>query len=635
MRPVAIVRFAVASLLVLACGHVALGQGAAARRWAVVIGVEKYSDPAISRLRFCAADAKLVAETLVKSCGYDARDVLVMTDDQKDAALRPVRTTLADQIPKWLAKAEPGDTVLIYFSGHGFLDDRGQGYLAPQDCRRDNLGLSALRTDELRNQLAQCKATQKMLVLDCCHAGGARGEADGAPSGQEVGSAFREAQGLVTMASCRKAEQSHEWDERGHGLFSFYLADGLGGAADRDGDGIVDSDELYHYVFDQVTTAARKELNVRQTPVRLVGDDATGVFALSRVTPRVRGKAMNGVKPPVAVEDVPAPRIRFEYLGALAGNSSGPAVFSPDGSLIATQGIRLWDPKTREEVAILKSSNKVNGNQEIASVVGFSRDGKKLIANGGMFTTDKFFELWDVAAEKSLLLRGYVDDRGQDQYNHPCFAADGRVAYIRMFYDRARTDTRYYLMLWDMDTGKETVLRSAPALAQVRALAAAPDGKTLALGDDQGNIVLFDPATRTARTSFSAHGSSIQALFYAPKGDLLASNSFDDTTLRLWDAATGRKVGVLKMDREGIYQKVVFHPSAPILATSCGPIYNATTQRMKPLTFWDLRTRKPLEIEELDAFDPLAFSPDGTVFAAMAVGPPTTIGLWRVHLHAE
>jgi len=255
------------------------------RKWAVVVGVNQYLGEGIPSLEFCVADANLVAKQLVERCGYDEKRVLTLTDDRKEAHLRPLRINLDRQLRNWLSLAAAGDTVFVYFSGHGFLDERGQGFLAPQDCERNNLGLSAFRTDELRDMLRQCKATQKVLILDCCHAGGGKGDAAPSSSSQELGNAFKSASGLVTIASCRKSETSLEWKAKGQGVFTYFLSSGLGGAADFDRNGIVDNLELYRYVSDEVPTTAQRELNGVQVPVQIIGDDVAGVFALSRVAP--------------------------------------------------------------------------------------------------------------------------------------------------------------------------------------------------------------------------------------------------------------------------------------------------------------------------------------------------------------
>jgi formylglycine-generating enzyme required for sulfatase activity len=283
----------------------------AGRKWAVVIGVNTYLDPKIPNLRFCVADARLMADTLAAKCGYDARRILLIADDQPQDHLRPLGINLRNQIAGWLKHAAPGDTVLVFFSGHGFLDDRGQGFLAPKDCEKDHLGLSGFRTDDLRDMLQQCRATQKLLVLDCCHAGGAKSLDDAGPSGQEMGMAFQKAEGLITLASCRRKEQSQEWAQKGQGLFTYFLAQGLQGRADYDGNRLVDSDELYRYAVDRVPTTAQRELNARQTPVRLIGEDVVGVFALSRPSAVESGALPKRLANRLGMEFVLIPAGRF------------------------------------------------------------------------------------------------------------------------------------------------------------------------------------------------------------------------------------------------------------------------------------------------------------------------------------
>jgi formylglycine-generating enzyme required for sulfatase activity len=251
-------------------------------RWAVIVGVNKYTDPKMSSLRFCVPDAKLMAEVLQKKCGYAKENILLMTDDGP-ADLQPTKANLQKQIPTWLKKTGPRDTILVYFAGHGSVL-RGQSALIPQDFESANPGLSSYRVDELRDALHDSNAAQKLLVLDCCHGGGAKAGIALALSGEDLGGA-KTAGGLITFTGSRKTQTSLESAEKGHGVFTWCLARGLGGEADFDKDGIVDSDEIYRFVFSEVPATA-KEVDPKheQQPVRIIGEDVIGVFALARVS---------------------------------------------------------------------------------------------------------------------------------------------------------------------------------------------------------------------------------------------------------------------------------------------------------------------------------------------------------------
>jgi Caspase domain len=312
------------------------------RKWAIVIGVQEYLDPGIPSLKYSVADARLVRKQLAEKCGYDPSHILLITDDQTKAHLRPLRRNLQIQVAEWLKKAGPKDTVLVFFSGHGFLDNAGRGFLSATDSERDNLGPTSLSTEELRDMLRRCRATQKVLVLDCCHAGVAKAVGGTGPSSQELGNSFRLAEGLITMASCRKNELSYEWDAKGHSLFTYFLAEGLSGAADKAGnrDGVVDSDELYAYTLDNVSVVGQQELNAQQSPVRIMLDDVVGRFALARVDKNGIGR-----EPPTA-PPLPLPQ--------------------PGADALEPIKDRPLDQKAVLEVQqmLVNASNSKNGNQE-------------------------------------------------------------------------------------------------------------------------------------------------------------------------------------------------------------------------------------------------------------------------------
>ena len=297
--------FRVSSLLLLVLGTTALAQppgvekaivrdrtGAnpfeAGKKWAVLIGVNDYGDPGITDLRYCVADAKRVAATLTEHCGYPAENILTFTDDQVRAHLHPNKF-LPGGVADWLGNARPGDTVFVFFSGHGFLDHQKRGFLALQDTELENLAKTSLATQDLRDMLHRCRASQKILVLDCCHAATERGEESTGPSSEEIGRAFDDAKGLITLASCGKEEFSLEWPAKEQGLFTHHLDQGMRGASDANRDGYVTSGELYEYTFAHVRAAAQRVFGRKQQPRQIRGADVIGTFALARcrVVPRM------------------------------------------------------------------------------------------------------------------------------------------------------------------------------------------------------------------------------------------------------------------------------------------------------------------------------------------------------------
>ncbi|MBC8871011.1 MAG: Gldg family protein [Planctomycetes bacterium] len=266
-------------------------------KWAVVVGVGQYFDSKIPDLKNPAADARLVADVLSDVCGYPAEQVLLICDDQAEERLRPSGANLRKHIADWLKQSKQGDTVVVFYSGLGFVDERGHGILAPADCDKARLAETGFLVDDLREMLDQCKATQKLLILDCGHGENKKDKKSIGASSAELGIALQNADRLITLGSCAKNESSGEWGAKQHGLFAYLLAEGLRGKADLDGNGQVDSDELYRFLADKVPSAALWEVGNEQNPVRCIPLSVKGVYALARV-PAASG----------AVEDDPGPR---------------------------------------------------------------------------------------------------------------------------------------------------------------------------------------------------------------------------------------------------------------------------------------------------------------------------------------
>ena len=277
----------------------------AARRWALVIGVGRYTDPAIPAIPFCVKDSQDLAAALTAS-GYE---VLRLADDGAADYLKPIKSNILVQAERFLGDEVigPEDLVLVYFSGHGFATEEG-AYLAAGDTWESKAELTALRVSWLRDLLKVCHANKKVLVLDACHSG--LGKSVGKDLVVERINAAAQGAGFVTLASCRANQKS--WELKGvpgqpdgrNSTFTYYLVQGLKGAADRDRDGEIVLSEMNRYLYEQVTGWARRA-GLEQTPV-MNPASVEGEIALARrrsgsvtpVGPTVQGATLVAASDP-------------------------------------------------------------------------------------------------------------------------------------------------------------------------------------------------------------------------------------------------------------------------------------------------------------------------------------------------
>ena len=255
------------------------------KQWAVLIGVEKYTKA--SPLSFTVNDVRQLADTLKTRGGYKKEDILEITDSGAEKTVQPFKESILEGLSHWLGKAGPNDTVLVYFTGHGFQDKEGKMYLAPIDCDPKDPSATGIPIEKVREQIAGCKAGLRVLVLDACHAGSEKGETeDHELTTKDLQSVFENLEGVVTLASCKANEKSLIWDDKQQSLFSYWFNQGLRGHADRDSNGAVDIDELYKFVERRVRNTAEARFRRPQTPVRIVRTGVTGVPNVVKLKPQ-------------------------------------------------------------------------------------------------------------------------------------------------------------------------------------------------------------------------------------------------------------------------------------------------------------------------------------------------------------
>lgn len=254
-------------------------QGSSPRnRWAVVIGIGHYDKPAIPGLHYPLADAEAFYQVLIEKGNFKKENVLLLTDKtEKRPTLRNIKWALGTFLAR---SAQKDDLVIIYYAGHGApeVDPRGAEpdglakYLVPSDADPDDLYSTALPMDEVQTIFGRIEAEQVVVFLDACYSGAAGGRtfASRRTRASKVDDLFLDritrSKGRVIITASRASEVSIELPELSHGIFTYYLVQGLRGAADLDRDGIVSLQELYQYLEQEVSRKSRS-IGGNQHPV--------------------------------------------------------------------------------------------------------------------------------------------------------------------------------------------------------------------------------------------------------------------------------------------------------------------------------------------------------------------------------
>ncbi|RKN32348.1 caspase family protein [Micromonospora musae] len=148
------------------------------RSWAVLIGADRF--PVAADL----PDIPAVRENL-SSLQAVLTDPHVGTLPQ---CLRVDKEATATDVGAALKEAAEAatDVLLVYYAGHGLVDDLGRLYLALAGTDPGRPGYSAVPVELIKRDLAVSSAATRLLILDCCFSGRAI-EAMSAPDGLVAG----------------------------------------------------------------------------------------------------------------------------------------------------------------------------------------------------------------------------------------------------------------------------------------------------------------------------------------------------------------------------------------------------------------------------------------------------------------
>ena len=259
-------------------------------RYALLIGIDRYEDPNVPKLKYARRDA----ETIAKQLELQGYNVTVLPD------AAATRDAIVRQLVLMQATLRPQDSFVLYYAGHGLIRDRNkQVYWLNYsgDPRRPDLG--GLRAHHVAELVSEIPARRKLILLDHCYSGSIGDmvlrDGDGGRDGTEAPPpvlAGREAipvelehdlsvdaqpeQAMFILAAARNV--AFEVSSNQHGIFTEVLLRALKEAAAdvSSNDGAVSIVELITFVRREVPSLSRsKGLEQRTMDKMPQGGDIT------------------------------------------------------------------------------------------------------------------------------------------------------------------------------------------------------------------------------------------------------------------------------------------------------------------------------------------------------------------------
>lgn len=144
------------------------------------------------------------------------------------------------------AKATPADAIIFFFSGHGY-----EGGFCCYDMQASS-HLGGMSYQEMQILFRNCRAGRKIVFADACFSGGLSKQRTQLQV-QAVSN-----QNVMFFLSSRLDETSLELPQGPNGLYTYFLAQGLYGAADVNNDRIISANEIYNFVNAKVSSWANQ-----------------------------------------------------------------------------------------------------------------------------------------------------------------------------------------------------------------------------------------------------------------------------------------------------------------------------------------------------------------------------------------
>lgn len=298
----------------------------AAKRYALIVGVDQYADTQISTLGGSSNDARALRDALIRYAGFPTDQAILLASNQP-VERQPTRGNILRRLSN-LASIVPKDgLLLIAFAGHG-IERQGQAFLLPSDAQvSDDINLleqTAVNVLSVRDWVRKTGVAQVLMIIDACRNDPAgRANADN-PLTRNYTKGFnfdvrnREVTAFATLYATEIGHRAYEYKEKRHGYFTWALVEGLkGGAANTRGE--VTLGGLVNYLQERVPKQVSLDLGPgkKQMPWAVVEGYRAGDLVLSAPGGGNNNNARSVTEAPVESppETAPAPPASDELSG--------------------------------------------------------------------------------------------------------------------------------------------------------------------------------------------------------------------------------------------------------------------------------------------------------------------------------
>ena len=182
-------------------------------------------------------------------------------DEVKDL-MNPTHYAMGEDVETFLSDRQKDDLVLLYFSGHGAKDKNRKLYFAAKGTRKnfkdELVTATAVSAQTVREWLDGCRATKKIMILDCCFSGAIDPNAKGDDTLEALEASLSAVKGSIILTSSSSTEISYG-DPTQMSFYTRYFVQGIeNGEADRDSTGYLSIHELHHYVKNKLQVEQAK-----------------------------------------------------------------------------------------------------------------------------------------------------------------------------------------------------------------------------------------------------------------------------------------------------------------------------------------------------------------------------------------